>query len=320
MDDLQNGKKIVEDGETTDIERLVHEKTVLANYGDLVIVYETRDSIKFFILTQGAIFQNKNGHFKHDDIYGKPYGTKIHNFKQTGYITILSFVTNLWERCINRMTQILFNPDISMIMTFLNIKNDSIIYESGTGSGCLSTNMSQVLQNYGHLYTFEFNKERADKLRETFQLLGLSNTVTITNRDVIEHGFELDRSALKKKEHATCDGIFIDLPSPWLIVDKAKKVLRNAGKFVSFSPCIEQVSETMKALQENGFINVRMVECLYRQYNYVKSVKVNVPNFTMKRKFGEEYPTVEKELPLSFSRNDMRGHTGFLIYAINFIS
>jgi tRNA (adenine57-N1/adenine58-N1)-methyltransferase len=220
----------------------------------------------------------------------------------------------------SRMTQILFNPDISLIMTFLNIRNNSVIYESGTGSGVFLQTFSQVLQNNGHLYTFEFNKERADKLKDTFKLLGLDNTITIINRDVIEGGFEVDSTLLVKKEHALADGIFIDLPSPWLIIGKAKKVLKNAGKFVSFSPCIEQVSETMKALQENGFINVRMYECLYRTYNYIRSVKVNVPNFTMKRKFGEDYPTKEVEIPTTFNRNDMRGHTGSLIYAINFAS
>jgi tRNA (adenine57-N1/adenine58-N1)-methyltransferase len=299
------------------IETYVHNKLITANYGDLIMIYEARDSIKFFILTKGVIFQNKNGHFKHEDILGKPYGSKIYNAKNSGHVTVLSFITNLWERCINRMTQILFNPDISLIMTFLNIRNNSVIYESGTGSGCLSTNMSQVLQNNGHLYTFEFNKERADKLRETFKMLGMENTITIINRDVIEGGFEVDQSNLVKKAHAKCDGIFIDLPSPWLIISKAKKVLKNAGKFVSFSPCIEQVGETMKALQENGFINVRMYECLYRNYNYVRTLKVNVPDFTTKRKFGEEYPSIEQDIPVSFSRSDMRGHTGFLIYAIN---
>jgi tRNA (adenine57-N1/adenine58-N1)-methyltransferase len=306
------------EGKNEYIETYLNEKIVTANYGDLVLIYESRDVIKHFILEKGAIFQNKNGHFKHDDIYGKPYGTRIYTLKNTGYITILSFITNLWERCVGRMTQILFNPDISLIMTFLNIRSNSVIYESGTGSGCLSTNMSQVLQNNGHLYTFEFNKERADKLRDTFKMLGMEETITIINRDVIENGFEVDEDLLAKKEHALCDGIFLDLPSPWLIIDKAKKVLKNAGKFVSFSPCIEQVGETMKALQDNEFIHVRMYECIYRNYNYIRTLKVNVPDFTTKRKFGEEYPTTEREIHTSFSRSDMRGHTGFLIYAINY--
>ena len=64
---------------------------------------------------------------------------------------------NIWERCINKMTQILFNPDISMIMTLLNITQSSIIYESGTGSGCLSTNMSSATSNGSYITTFEFS-------------------------------------------------------------------------------------------------------------------------------------------------------------------
>ena len=207
-------------------------KYATSNYGDLVIVYENRDSIKYFILEKGGLFQNKNGHFRHDDMYGKPYGSKIHNMKNTGFIIMLSFVANLWESCINRLTQILFNPDISMIMTLLNIRKDSIIYESGTGSGCLSTNMSQVLQNSGHLYTFEFNKERADKLREVFKTINLINTITIIHRDVVENGFEVNKDELVDEKHNICDGIFIDLPSPWLIINKAKRVLKKNGKLV----------------------------------------------------------------------------------------
>ena len=70
------------------------------------------------------------------------------------YISILSFVPNILERCSNKMAQILFNPDISIIMTLLNVSQSSIIYESGTGSGCLSVNIFSVLsKGSGHLYT-----------------------------------------------------------------------------------------------------------------------------------------------------------------------
>jgi len=50
--------------------------------------------------------------------------------------------------------------------------------------------------------------------------------------------------------------MFIDLPSPWMVINKAKKVLKNGSYFVSFSPCIEQINETMKTMKENGFISL----------------------------------------------------------------
>ena len=164
------------------------------NYGDLVIIYETGDSVKYFTLEKGKKLQNKFGTFSHDDIYGKNYGCKIYNKDNTKFISVLSFVPNIWERCINKMTQILFNPDISLIMILLNLSQSSIIYESGTGSGCLSVNMSSMLSNgKGHLYTFEFNKERADKLKDLFKLLKIDKKITVTHRDVIQDGFELPK-------------------------------------------------------------------------------------------------------------------------------
>ncbi len=196
------------------------EENIISNnqtikYGDLVIIYENGDSVKYFTLEKGKKIQNKYGTFSHDDIYGKNYGCKIYNKDNTKYISILSFVPNIWERCINKMTQILFNPDISLIMILLNLSQSSIIYESGTGSGCLSVNMSSILsKGKGHLYTFEFNKERADKLKNLFKLLKLDNKITVTHRDVIQDGFQLEEKELVNKSHKKCESMFIDLPSP----------------------------------------------------------------------------------------------------------
>lgn len=287
-----------------------------AQYGDMIVIYESPDSLKYFTLEPGKTFGNKYGTFKHDDIFNKEYGTKIFNNNKNGHVTILSFVPCIWERSINKMTQILFNPDISIIMSLLNITQSSIIYESGTGSGCLSTNISSMFTS-GHLYTFEFNLERAEKLKKVFSMLKLDNNVTVTHRDVVENGFDLTREELKEESHALADGIFIDLPSPWLIVQKTKRVLKNGASFVSFSPCIEQIHETAKGMKENGFINLRMFECLYRTYAYARTCKVEVPDFSTKRKYGDEIKCVIQDINVIKNKVDMRGHTGFLLTGIN---
>ena len=59
------------------------------NYGDLIIIYENGDSVKYFTLEKGKKLQNKYGVFSHDDIYGKNYGCKIYNKDNTKFITIL---------------------------------------------------------------------------------------------------------------------------------------------------------------------------------------------------------------------------------------
>jgi tRNA (adenine57-N1/adenine58-N1)-methyltransferase len=288
------------------------------NYGDLVIIYETGDSIKYFTLEKGKRFQNKFGVFLHDDIYGKNYGCKIYDTKEKKkYISILSFVPNIWERCLNKMTQILFNPDISLIMILLNISQSSIIYESGTGSGCLSVNMSSVLsKGSGHLYTFEFNKERAEKLKDLFKFLNLDKKITITHRDVIQDGFMLDDKSLANPSHKKCGSMFIDLPSPWLAIVHAKKVMKSGAYFISFSPCIEQVNQTMKAMKENNFIELRMFECLYRTFSFARTTQVKMPVIG-KRKKGEKIEFKDVDINITKNKCDMRGHTGFLLFGIN---
>ena len=64
-------------------------------YGDMVLIFESRESQKFLILEKGKILQNKYGAFKHDDIYNQIPGTKIKSMKGEGYITILRSFPNI---------------------------------------------------------------------------------------------------------------------------------------------------------------------------------------------------------------------------------
>ena len=100
-------------------------------YGELIMIYENKETIKWTVLEKEKTFQNRFGTFKHNEIVGKPYGSKIVSEKTKGYIIALKFTPYLWEKSISRLTQILFNADISLILTLLNITKNSIIYESG---------------------------------------------------------------------------------------------------------------------------------------------------------------------------------------------
>ena len=57
------------------------EKKGAIKYGDLIILYEGGDSIKYFTLEKGKAFQNRFGAFKHDDMVGKNFGSRIFNMK-----------------------------------------------------------------------------------------------------------------------------------------------------------------------------------------------------------------------------------------------
>ena len=58
---------------------LITKEDVKTKYGDLIIIYENGDSVKYFTLEKGKVFQNRFGSFKHDDMVNKNFGSKIYN-------------------------------------------------------------------------------------------------------------------------------------------------------------------------------------------------------------------------------------------------
>lgn len=72
----------------------------------------------------------------------------------------------------------------------LRVLPGSIVVESGTGSCSLSASFINGIGTKGHLYTYEFNQDRAIKAREYFQTINASNNVTCIWRDVCENGFK----------------------------------------------------------------------------------------------------------------------------------
>ena len=116
------------------------------------------------------------------------------------------------------------------------------VVESGTGSGSLSVSMTRAIIPTGHLFTFEFNQDRVGKAKDDFQRLGLGSYITVTHRDVLSNGFLLNSEDPDAEESVTeksIDAIFIDLPSPEIVVPHAYKVLKKRAQMCNFSPCIE---------------------------------------------------------------------------------
>eukprot|EP01096_Ripella_sp_DP13-Kostka_P012499 TRINITY_DN524_c0_g1_i1.p1 TRINITY_DN524_c0_g1~~TRINITY_DN524_c0_g1_i1.p1 ORF type:complete len:382 (-),score=113.56 TRINITY_DN524_c0_g1_i1:3-1148(-) len=239
--------------------------------GDCVILYSGHDRVHSVLLKQGEVFNHKYGCFKHNDIIGKPYGSKISAYvkdrsrnRRVGYVQLLKVTPELWQAgpLVHR-TQIIYSLDLSVITSFLELTPGKVVVESGTGSGALSVGIARCISAggpenpfNGKLHTFEFHPVRAEGAREMFETLQLSHIVNVTHRDVCEEGFTLANEA--------ADAVFLDLPSPWKAIGDAWRVLKKEGRICSFSPCIEQVQRACRTLMETGFHDVRTVEVLRR--------------------------------------------------------
>lgn len=73
----------------------------LVEEGDLVILYERHDSLDHFYVKKGEILNNKFGNFHHNDMIGKPFGSKIMSKSSKGYVYILEPTNELWSSAVH---------------------------------------------------------------------------------------------------------------------------------------------------------------------------------------------------------------------------
>lgn len=290
--------------------------------GDLVIVYERHDNMKAIKVQNGSELQNRFGIFKHSDWIGKPFGSKVLSNKG-GFVYLLAPTPELWTLVLSHRTQILYLPDISFVISYLEIVPGCLVLESGTGSGSLTTSLARAVAPSGHVYTFDFHEQRAALAREDFERNGLSSLITVTVRDIQGKGFPDEFCG-------SADSVFLDLPQPWLAMSSVGRMLKQDGVLCSFSPCIEQVQHSCEALKSN-FTDIRTFEVLLRTYE-IKEVRKNgngggegshLGSFPRRKRQclssegnnGSLGQTTATATVMTRPCNEARGHTGYLTFA-----
>ena len=252
------------------------------------MVYENFNNIKQLLVEPPKLLNNRYGQFAHESISAASISSKVFDVKKETYIRCLSPTPELCTKSLQMRTQILYRPDICMIVGSLNIKPGSIVVEAGTGSASLSLSIIRALLPTGKLFTYEFNEARAVQAKKDFEAMGLGSCVVSEHRDVIERG-------LVHEEMAKADAVFLDLPSPWLVVKSAFEVIGDGGVLCTFSPCIEQVQKNCLEMEKCGFFNVRTVETLARPFHVKKNA--------------------QQGLSITHNHQEERLHTGYLSFA-----
>ncbi|CDJ64352.1 tRNA (adenine-N(1)-)-methyltransferase catalytic subunit, putative [Eimeria necatrix] len=253
--------------------------------GDLVLLYGSRDIIVPCVLKKGGVCRTRLGNFEHADIMRTPIGRKVQDRRSGKWLVVLRPTPDLHTLALRHRTQIIYHADISLIMSLLDVCPGKTIIEAGTGSGSLTFSLAASLRPGGRLFTFEFHKQRWQEARVEFDLLGISTHVEAIHRDVCADGFcqnveantapaptaPVAGAAQQQCEEClpmphSADGVFLDLPSPWLAIKHASVVLKGGGRLVTFSPCVEQLHKTLAAAQEHGFQDFQAFEILAKPW------------------------------------------------------
>jgi len=312
-------------------------KNEIIQDGDVVFISSGKFNFQAVTMKKGAILDTKRGHFFHNNMIGQPWGSQIWSNafekpavrkkrkkgeQRHGFIMLLRPTPELWTKALAHRTQILYFTDIALVLLNLELRPGSIVLESGTGSGSLSTSLVRTISPHGHLHTFEFNKMRVEKAREDFKFLGVDHLITVNYRNICEQGFPSELPTVYDLEGnpkpTTVDAVFLDLPTPWRALISAKTLLRSCGMVCSFSPCIEQVQRTVKEARELGFINFQTVEVKARDYcisYFDQNIKQPFLGDNLESpespKLGDVMP---KELPFISHFKSMFGHTAWLTF------
>jgi len=225
-----------------------------AQEGDLAQLVGLRYKNFIFPLKAGEKLHTHRGIVCHDDLIGKPWGSRIYSHKGSPFFLLQPALSEVL-RSTPRNTQIMYPKDIGFILVNMGIGSGQVVVEAGTGSGSFTTALAYAVGDNGHVYSYERKKEPQQLAEKNLKRLELDQRVTFKHRD-IEMGFDEEN----------VDALFLDVNNPCDYISFVRKTLKPGGFFGSIQPTTNQVSMLIQTLRANGFAFIETVETMLRYY------------------------------------------------------
>lgn len=238
----------------------------LACEGDVVIIEsEGKRFVRY--LKRGDALGTPVGSYPHSEMMGVPFCAPTIALNNVGAATVLRTTPELWLTNLPHRTQIIYHPNVAVILDRLDLRPGSVVVESGTGSGGLTTALARAIAPTGHVYTFDFHKDRAAAAAAEFASHGMEHLVTVTHGDACgPHGFGKELA----EPRPLADAVFLDVPNPWDAIGNAVRVLKHCGRLCSFSPCIEQVKQAVVEMERQGLTEIVTIEVLMCEFDVTR--------------------------------------------------
>lgn len=226
----------------------------VAKEGDLVQLLGRGHKSHFIHLQSGAVFQTHRGELNHDELIGKPWGTRIQSHTGHPFFLMRPGLADLLTS-IKRNTQIIYPKDIGYIVMVMGIGPGVKVLEAGTGSGALTSAFAFFVGDQGRVISYDNREQMQNLARKNLNRLGLLDRVTLKLGDARD-GFD---------EH-NVDAIFLDLPNPHDIIPQVKASLKLGGFFGTIVPTSNQVCDILSVLYANDFAFIEVCEIMLRFY------------------------------------------------------
>ena len=222
--------------------------------GDLVQLVGLRHKSFIIRVAAGGRMESHRGVILHDDLIGKPWGTKVTSHLGNPFFVLQPALGDLLKE-LPRTTQILYPKEIGFILVTMGIGEGQRIIEAGTGSGALTCALAFSIGQTGRIFSYEVRPEMQALAQKNLNRLGLYDRVEFKLQDIAE-GFE----------ETEVDALFLDVPNPYDYIGQVKKALKLGGFFGAVLPTANQVSRLILALRQHNFAFIDICELLLRYY------------------------------------------------------
>jgi tRNA (adenine57-N1/adenine58-N1)-methyltransferase len=224
--------------------------------GDRVMLLDSKKRRYLLTLSEGGEFHSHAGYVVHDDIIGRSEGVVVKSTKGSEY-TVLRPTLEDYVLGMPRGAQVIYPKDLAPICMLADIGPGMKVFETGVGSGALSTTM---LRWGADIVGYEVREDFANRARSNVrEFLGEA----ALERYAVHIADSYDGI---EPEHGPVDRAVLDLPEPWRVVPHVETVLHPGGVCVAYTPSITQAMQVRESLT-GRWIDARTIEVLHRGWH-----------------------------------------------------
>lgn len=225
--------------------------------GESVLLIDRKRRRYLVELVVGAEFHCHAGVLSHDLVIGSWEGDS-HRSTRGGQFTVVRPTFADYVLKMPRGAQVIYPKDIGAILLQADIYPGARVFESGLGSGALST---ALLRAGADIVGYE--------LRDDFEARARANVERFLGAEVLARYSTEIRDAYEGIDTDDLDRVVLDLPEPWQVVPHAATALRRGGILLAYTPSITQASRLHEAMDDSPFGMAETMEVLHRGWHIV---------------------------------------------------
>jgi len=223
--------------------------------GERIVLIDNRQRRYLVELKAGGEFHSHAGVVTHDQIIGSLEGSEYRTASNARYIGLRPTLNDHVLK-MPRGAQVIYPKDLGPILVLADISPNQRVFESGVGSGALST---ALLRAGVHVIGYE--------IREDFAENAKANVARFLGEEALLRYDVKLCDAYEEHIDVGFDRAVLDLPEPWQVVPHLETSLRRGGILVAYNPSIIQVQNLRKRLAEGPWALIETVEVLNRTWH-----------------------------------------------------